>query len=104
MINDQEFEVGVEDIQRDSKQGASSPAEDQVTLSEIGQVLAPMAGVITQIHVKRGDVVKANQGVVTLEAMKMENKISAGKDGSVSDIKVSAGQNVSAGDLMFVVV
>lgn len=105
-INDQEFDVEVEDLmQTDSKKalGSQSPAKHQETLSESGQVLAPIAGVITQTHVKIGDLVKANQSVVTLEAMKMENKIPAGKDGKVADIKVNIGQDVSAGVLLFVI-
>ena len=98
-INDQEFEVEVEDlIQTDSKK-TPGPAKPK----ESGQVLAPMAGVITQTHVKVGDQVKAKQSVVTLEAMKMENNIPAGKDGKVTALKVSAGQDVSAGEVLFVI-
>ena len=105
-VNEQEFEVEVEElIQKDAKKApvSKSPAKHQVTRSGSGKVLAPMPGVITQVHIKMGDIVKADQTVVTLEAMKMENRISAGKDGLVVDIRVSVGQNVSAGDLLVVI-
>lgn len=105
-VNDQEFEVEVEElIQQESKKVPVSqkPAKHQVTRSGSGKVLAPMPGVITEAHVKIGDIVKADQTVVTLEAMKMENRIPAGKAGQVLDIRVSVGQNVSAGDLLVVI-
>ncbi|GAB6155116.1 acetyl-CoA carboxylase biotin carboxyl carrier protein subunit [Desulfosporosinus burensis] len=105
-VNDQEFEVEVEELtQKESKKApiSQSPAKHQVTRSGSGKVLAPMPGVITEAHVKIGDIVKADQTVVTLEAMKMENRISAGKAGQVLDIRVSVGQNVSAGDLLVVI-
>lgn len=102
-INNQDFEVEVEElIQKEAKKARSShsPAKHQVTRSGSGKVTAPMPGVITQIHVKIGDIITSDQDVVTLEAMKMENRISAGKDGQVLDIKVSMGQYVSPGDLL----
>ena len=105
-VNDQEFEVEVEEIvQKDAKKTpvSHSPAKHQLPLSENGNVLAPMPGVITQVHVKIGDMVEADQSVVTLEAMKMENRISAGKEGQVLDIRVSVGHNVSSGDLLVVI-
>jgi len=105
-VNDQEFEVEVEElIQKESKKAPVSqrPAKHQETRSGGGMVLAPMPGVITQAHVKIGDMVKADQTVVTLEAMKMENRISAGMAGQVLEVRVSVGQNVSAGDLLVVI-
>ena len=105
-VNNQEFEVEVEElIQKGAKKApiSQSPAKHQVTRSGSGKVLAPMPGVITEAHVKIGDIVKADQTVVTLEAMKMENRILAGKAGQVVDIRVSVGQNVSAGDLLVVI-
>lgn len=106
-VNNQEFavEVEVEEAGRGGAAKARSPqnrAKHQVTKagSGSGKVSAPMPGIITQIHVKVGDTVTAAQDVVTLEAMKMENRIPAGKDGVVADIKVSVGQSVSPGELI----
>lgn len=61
------------------------------------QVKAPLPGTILSIAVKVGDVVKASDTVVVLEAMKMENAIHAGRDGKVASISVNAGDAVLEG-------
>jgi acetyl-CoA/propionyl-CoA carboxylase biotin carboxyl carrier protein len=50
-----------------------------------------------------GDTVEAGQAVVVLEAMKMENQITADKAGTVKEVKVSAGATVGAGDVVVVI-
>jgi len=63
-----------------------------------GDVLAsPMQGTIVKIVAADGDQVAAGDTVVVLEAMKMEQPLSAHKDGTVSGLGVSVGQTVSAG-------
>ena len=65
-------------------------------------VKAPMAGGITDIKVSVGSVVKIGDTLIMLEAMKMENDITAHVDGIVAEIKVAKGTNVSAGDVLVV--
>ena len=60
-------------------------------------VKAPLPGVVLSIPVKVGDLVKAADTVVVLEAMKMENAIHAGRDGKVAAINVNAGDSVLEG-------
>lgn len=60
-------------------------------------VPAPLPGVIIEISVKPGDVVKQGQQVAVLEAMKMENVIEATHDGTVTAINVSKGDSVLEG-------
>jgi biotin carboxyl carrier protein len=67
------------------------------------QVLAPMPGKIVKVLVKAGDEVKARQGLVVVEAMKMENELRSPKDGRVSDVLVAEGVSVEAGRLLVVV-
>ena len=67
------------------------------------QVLAPMPGKIVKVLVKAGDAVKARQGLVVVEAMKMENELRSPKDGRVSDVLVAEGASVEAGRLLVVV-
>jgi biotin carboxyl carrier protein len=67
------------------------------------QVLAPMPGKVVKILVKAGDEVKARQGLVVIEAMKMENELRSPKDGRVSDVLVAEGASVEAGRLLVVV-
>jgi biotin carboxyl carrier protein len=67
------------------------------------QVLAPMPGKVVKILVKAGDEVKARQGLVVIEAMKMENELRSPKDGRVSEVHVAEGASVEAGRLLVVV-
>jgi len=59
-------------------------------------VRAPMPGRVVKVLVKTGDVVTARQGLVVVEAMKMENELRAPKDGRVADIRVKEGMSVEA--------
>lgn len=56
------------------------------------EITAPMPGTITKILVKVGDVVKTEDELMILEAMKMENPICAPSDGKVAEIKIEVGQ------------
>jgi len=67
------------------------------------QVLAPMPGKVVKVFVKPGDEVKARQGLVVVEAMKMENELRSPKDGRVADVLVAEGASVEAGRLLVVV-
>ena len=62
-----------------------------------------MQGTIVKILVEVGQTVEAGQGVVVLEAMKMENQINAEKAGTVSQIKVAVGDKVGGGDVVAVI-
>ena len=62
-----------------------------------------MPGNILDIKVNVGDRVEANQCVVVLEAMKMENDIQAEEDGVVKEIFVEAGDAVNSGDILMVI-
>jgi biotin carboxyl carrier protein len=63
-------------------------------------VRAPMPGLIVRVEVAEGDSVKAGQGVVIMEAMKMENELKAESDGVVARILVEAGQTVEKGAVL----
>lgn len=65
-----------------------------------GAVKAPMPGLVLRLEVAVGDTVTAGQGLVVLEAMKMENEIKAGVAGVVSAIRVAAGQAVDKGAVL----
>lgn len=62
---------------------------------------APMPGTILDIHVKVGDTVAANQPVMVLEAMKMENEVVAEQAGTIASINVEKGAMVNPGDTLF---
>jgi biotin carboxyl carrier protein len=60
-------------------------------------VQSPMPGKVVKVLVAVGEDVKAGQGVVVVEAMKMENELKSPKDGKVKAVAVKEGQAVEAG-------
>lgn len=66
-------------------------------------VVAPMPGLIVRVNVAEGDTVQPGQGVVVMEAMKMENELRAARDGRVREVLVSEGQSVDAGASLMIV-
>ena len=68
-----------------------------------GSVEAPMQGTIVKLLVEVGQAVEVGAGIVVLEAMKMENQINAEKAGTVTAIKVAAGDTVGGGDILAVI-
>lgn len=66
------------------------------------EITAPMPGNIVEILVKVGDEVKADDEVIILEAMKMENPIFAPSDGTVGEIKVKEKDSVEADQVLMV--
>lgn len=67
------------------------------------RITAPMPGKVVRVLVKPGDHVTARQGLVVVEAMKMENELRAARDGRVRDVAVAEGQSVDAGAVLLVV-
>jgi len=67
------------------------------------RVVAPMPGKIVRVLVAAGDVVRARQGLVVMEAMKMENELRALGDGTVAEVRARVGASVDAGALLVVV-
>jgi pyruvate carboxylase subunit B len=63
-------------------------------------VSAPMPGLVVRVQVEPGQRVAAGQGVIIVEAMKMENELKAPADGIVASIAVAAGQTVEKGALL----
>jgi biotin carboxyl carrier protein len=79
-------------------------AQQARTLAEGPQsVEAQMPGKVVKLHVAVGARVAEGQGVVVVEAMKMENEITSPKDGRVKEVAVSDGQSVEVGRLLVVV-
>jgi len=67
------------------------------------RIVSPMPGKVVRVLVKAGDEVTARQGLVVVEAMKMENELRAVRNGRVRDVAVTEGQSVEAGTLLLVV-
>ncbi|MBS1180932.1 MAG: cfiB [Proteobacteria bacterium] len=67
-----------------------------------GHVAAPMPGVVSTLAVKPGQVVKAGDVLLSIEAMKMETSIHAERDGTITEVLVAAGAQIDAKDLLVV--
>ena len=68
-----------------------------------GDVAAPMQGTIVKVTVEVGQEVAVGDSVVVLEAMKMENQITAEKAGKVTKVNVKVGDKVGSGDILIVI-
>ncbi|MEX0834722.1 MAG: biotin/lipoyl-containing protein, partial [Nitriliruptor sp.] len=68
-----------------------------------GATLAPMPGSIVSLLVAEGDAVTEGALLCTLEAMKMEHRVTAPVAGSVSDVRIAVGQQVDADEVLVVV-
>jgi biotin carboxyl carrier protein len=67
------------------------------------RVTAPMPGKIVKVLVTPGDAVEPRQGLVVIEAMKMENELRATRGGRVKDVHVAEGDLVESGRLLTVI-
>jgi acetyl-CoA/propionyl-CoA carboxylase biotin carboxyl carrier protein len=75
--------------------GRHGPAKDAV--------VSPMQGTVLAVEVKEGEEVKAGQVLCVVEAMKMENEITAHRTGRVAELSVEAGQPVKTGQVICIV-
>jgi biotin carboxyl carrier protein len=83
-----------------SAPAAPAPAAKPAAAST-GAVIAPMPGTILKVLKASGDAVKAGDVVLILEAMKMENEITAPSDGVIGSLSLAQGSTVAGGDLLF---
>lgn len=67
------------------------------------EIAAPMPGKVVRVLVGQGKPVEAGQGILVLEAMKMQNEVKSPKSGTVERLLVKEGQAVNAGDALAVV-
>jgi len=66
-------------------------------------VTAPMPGRVVRVLAQVGDTIAAQQGVVVIEAMKMQNELRSPKAGKVVQLRAAAGDTVAAGDVLAVI-
>ncbi len=100
VIGGEPYQVAVTN-ERDARPGRSAhrpPAPSGELL-----VKAPMPGLVIAVTVSVGDIVSAGQGLVQLEAMKMENELLAPAAGTVRAVHVARGQKVNVGQLLLTI-
>jgi len=64
------------------------------------QIVAPMPGKVVRVLVQAGDKVEAGQGLLVVEAMKMQNEVRSPKTGTVERLLAKEGQAVNAGEVL----
>jgi len=87
----------VDPRQWQGRRGSSVEAEGRQ------QITAPMPGKVVRILVQQGEKVDTGQGLLVVEAMKMQNEIRSPKTGVVEKLLVTEGQAVNSGDVVAVV-
>ena len=86
----------------DPKRLRGSAGVDEQT-SGRAEIKTAMPGKVVRILVSEGDSVNKGDGVIVVEAMKMQNEMRSPKDGTVSGIKVAENDTVSAGDVLMMI-
>jgi biotin carboxyl carrier protein len=81
--------------------GSGSTTSTAKTVGPI-EIVSPMPGRIVKVLVKTGDAVAARQGLVVVEAMKMENELRAPRAGTVAEVRVREGAPVEANVVLVV--
>ena len=87
----------------DLAEGAKSSSAPVRKAAGLARVTAPMPGKLVRVLVAAGQGVAAGEGLVVVEAMKMENELRSPKAGTVKEVPVREGQAVEAGTLLVVV-
>jgi propionyl-CoA carboxylase alpha chain len=95
------------DVYVDASDGSSALSEiprfgDPTKLAPAGSLLAPMPGLVLRVLAGPGAVVTAGQPLLVLEAMKMEQTVSAPADGVVAELRAKAGEQVTTGQVLAV--
>jgi len=93
-IRGHRFCVAVTDPRRWSRKRTGAPG------GEREEIVAPMPGKIVRLLVEPGQTVEAGQGVVVMEAMKMQNELKTRRAGRVATVPVSPGETVIAGAIL----
>ena len=69
----------------------------------VREIRAPMPGKVVSVQVSEGDTVQRGQGLLVVEAMKMQNEIRSPRDGRVASVNATAGDSVGSGEILVVV-
>jgi len=99
-VRGEAYQVEVADERERRLRRVASKAEGRPGRQEIS---APMPGKVVAVLVSVGEEVKAGQGVVVVEAMKMENELKATAGGRVTEVRAVAGKAVNGGEVLVVI-
>ncbi len=95
-VNGRRFEVEVRDPRNVSHRSKTAFGSGRQNIT------APMPGKVIRVLVNEGDQVETGQGLVVVEAMKMQNEMKASRPGRVVSVLARAGNTIAAGDTLVV--
>jgi biotin carboxyl carrier protein len=93
-IEDHRFELEVRDPRRWSRKTSGAGA------GAVQSIVSPMPGKVVRVLAGPGDAVVAGQGIVVVEAMKMQNELKSNRTGRVLSVAAKEGATVAAGELL----
>jgi biotin carboxyl carrier protein len=96
-VEEEEFIIDVADPRKWRRGGGAAQLEGAQ------RITAPMPGKVVRVLVSEGQAVEAGQGLIVVEAMKMQNEIKSPKAGSVGKVSAAEGQTVAAGQPLLVI-
>ena len=94
VIDGYRFEIEVRDPRRWSRNSGGQGGEG------VQSIATPMPGKVVRVLVSPGDAVEAGQGLVVVEAMKMQNEMKAARAGKVLTVPAKEGATVAAGEVL----
>jgi len=97
-IDSQELEIEIADPKK--LRGLVSDGEKEPGLSEIKTA---MPGKVVNVLKEIGVKVEKGEGIIVVEAMKMQNEMKAPKEGTITEIRFKVGETVNAGDVLVVI-
>jgi biotin carboxyl carrier protein len=97
LVGGRRFEVRVSDPRRWKRGAEGTGAGARQT------IIAPMPGKVVRLLARPGDTVEPGQGLLVVEAMKMQNEMKAQRAGAVVSMPVSEGAAVAAGDILVII-
>jgi biotin carboxyl carrier protein len=100
LVDGQPFRVEIQDEQERRLRAAVGKGDAKPAKRVVS---APMPGKVVKLLVRPGDAVQAGDGVIVVEAMKMENELKAPAAGTVKEVRVEEGKPVSGGDVLVVI-
>jgi len=96
-VNGRTHAVTLRDPRERAARGAGAGAAGRQNIN------APMPGKVVRVLVQAGDAVEAGQGLVVVEAMKMQNEMKSPKAGTVAEVRVDAGATVAVGETLLII-
>src|SRR6056297_2811622 len=95
-VNGKVYEVELESIEESNKSIKKDTSPKKTTLSGHDSIKSPMQGTIQKVMVEPGQSVKKGDSLLILEAMKLENDITAEKDYLIEELLIKEGDTVNA--------